>query len=251
MASIFRGNLTIFILCIFVALPVIGQEWYQSYLFSEKTVLQNEVYHNSAIMIPEIESVQPATKKSVFSAFLLSLALPGLGEAYVGESHYTRIFLSTEIIGWGLYISNEIQVQNREKQYKNYAVQHAGIIPQDKNIQYWIDIGKFDSIYEYNEQSRRNRDIAAIYSETHQNFWSWDDEANRKFYEWQRIRTREIERREIYYIGGIVLNHLVSAINALRLARAYNRNQAELSWRLDFDFYPTGSHMQLSLVKPF
>ena len=251
MAFTLLGKLSILTTCVFLAQPVLAQEWYDSYLFSEKTVLKYEGNFINQPVLPEIEHINSADKKSIFSAFLLSLALPGLGEAYVGESHYTRIFLATEILGWGLFISNLIQVESREDQYKNYAVQHAKIMSQGKDIQFWIDIGKFESIYEHNEQTRRNRDIESIYPETQQNFWSWDNEANRKFYDWQRIRTREIERREVYYIGGIVLNHLVSAINALRLARAYNRKQSELSWHMNFDFRPTTGRMQLTFVKPF
>ena len=88
-----------------MALPATAQEWYDSYLFSEKTALQNDIEIHMQQESPQIEPDKSTDKKSVFSAFLLSLALPGLGEAYVGEFQYTRFFLATEILGWGLYVS--------------------------------------------------------------------------------------------------------------------------------------------------
>jgi hypothetical protein len=227
-----------------------AQDWFQSYIMSEKSALQQHWNAEETFRLPQQNQLQNQ-QKSVFGAFMMSLALPGLGEAYVGETQYTRFFIATEVLGWGLYIANIIQVENREQQYKNFASQHAGIDRNGKDIQFWIDLGKFDSVYDHNEERRRQRDVDAIYAETLQNFWAWDKDANRQFYEWQRIRAREIERREVFYIGGIVLNHVVSAINALRLARAYNREQKELSWNMDFEFRPSSGEMYFSIIKSF
>jgi hypothetical protein len=190
-------------------------------------------------------------KKSVSTAFFLSLMLPGLGEAYVGKTGYTKVFLSLEAVGWGLFIANEIQVESRREDYRNFATQHAGIVDQSKSEQYWIDIGKFNTIYDYNEQRRRDRNIAAIYDENAANFWQWDQVSNRLSYDWRRIRAKEIEDRRTFIIGGIILNHLVSAINALRVARIHNREVDELSWRFDMDFDPTYGQLSLGVSKSF
>ena len=55
--------------------------------------------------------------KSVGQAFLYSLLLPRMGEAYVGETGYTKFFLATEAIGWGLLISNSLQADWLKKDY--------------------------------------------------------------------------------------------------------------------------------------
>ena len=58
-------------------------------------------------------------KKSVAKAFFLSLILPGLGEAYTGNFAYTKIFLSTETIGWGLAVANILRTDLKVDDYKN------------------------------------------------------------------------------------------------------------------------------------
>jgi hypothetical protein len=66
-----------------------------------------------------------------------------------------------------------------------------------------------------------------------------------------RIDAGQIEERQVYIVGGIILNHLVSAINALRLARAHNRRGEELSWRFDAGYNPKQSQFSLGISKSF
>ena len=57
-------------------------------------------------------------KKSVAKAFFLSLLLPGTGEAYIGETVYTKIFMSIEVVGWGLFVANRLNISKREEDSK-------------------------------------------------------------------------------------------------------------------------------------
>jgi len=192
-----------------------------------------------------------AGKKSVGKAFFYSLLLPGLGEAYTGHPGYTKFFLSVEGIGWGFFLSNYLQVTARTEDNENYALQHAGVTRTGKDAQYWINIGKYDNIYDYNEQKRRERDVDGLYSEDTVNFWRWDSYNNRLYYDWKRIQTREMERRQVYIIGALVLNHTLSAINALRLARAYNKESERIGWKFDVSVHPYYSAIVLNLSKTF
>jgi len=229
------GNRIIHLLIFILGANVCAQDVTGLNLFSKKKLTVNR----SAFQEGSIElSDQKLEKKSVTKAFFLSLLLPGTGEAYVGKTDYTKVFMSIELAGWGLFIANRINVNKREEDYKNYAAQHAGLNRQDKTDQYWIDIGKFDNIYLYNEQRRRDRNVDAIYPENRSFIWKWDNLDSRLYYDAYRIDTRKIDERKIYIIGGIILNHLVSAVNALRVARAHNREIEALSWRLDFDYNP-------------
>lgn len=190
-------------------------------------------------------------KKSAGKAFFYSLLLPGLGEAYVGNTTYTKIFLSLEVVGWGFYLGNYQHVSWLQKDYKNFAKQHAGINKASKDDQYWIDIGKYDNIYEYNEQRRRDRDVLNIYDENSRYYWQWDLNSNRLNYDGRRIHAKDLENDDVYYLGAIVLNHIVSAINALRLAKAYNRNLKELSWMMDVRFDNYKNSLSLSFNHSF
>jgi hypothetical protein len=190
-------------------------------------------------------------KKSVGRAFFYSLLIPGLGEAYSGHSGYAKFFLTVEATGWGIYLANHLTVASRMEDYKNYAVHHASVNRSGKTAQYWIDIGKYNTIYDYNEQKRRERDVAGIYVEDAQNFWRWDSYNNRLYYDWKRIQTRELERNQIFIIGGLMLNHLVSAINAIRLARAYNKQAAATSWNFQLSVNPYHQIARLNFYKTF
>jgi len=194
---------------------------------------------------------QQREKKSVGKAFFYSLLLPGMGEAYVGNSTYTKIFLSLEVVAWGFFLGNYQHVSWLQKDYENYAHQHANVSKNSKDDQYWIDIGKYDNIYEYNEQRRRDRDVDNIYKENNLYFWQWDSHANRLDYDGKRIHAKDLENDDIYYMGAIVLNHLVSAINALRLAKAYNRNLKENGWMMGVKFDDYNNSLSLSINQPF
>jgi hypothetical protein len=190
-------------------------------------------------------------KKSPSRAFFSSLILPGIGEAYVGEEFQSKLFLGLELVGWGLVIANIINVNMRMNDYQNYAVVQAMVNPNAKDDQYWINIGKFDTIYEYNEERRRERDLEALYPETKFYSWQWNLTDNRLNYDAYRIETREIENNRLYFFAAIALNHLVSAINALRLANAHNRRIEEKPLNLNFDYNPQRQQFSFSLNKYF
>jgi hypothetical protein len=197
------------------------------------------------------EEIANPERKSASTAFFSSLLLPGTGESYVGEQTQSKIFLGIEIVAWGLVVANIINVGMRQNDYKNFAVQHGSAIRNGKGDQFWIDIGKYNTIFEYNEQRIRERDIDALYSENRFWFWTWDNTNNRFFYDARRIETREMEQTRLYFFAAIALNHLISAINALRLANSYNRKLDELSLKFNIDYNPLHQQFSLSLQKSF
>jgi hypothetical protein len=249
MEYIYRGKYFLFLLMSLLIVEEVNAQDYLMYNPPSTFLSYNSLKYKQ--FSPPILELQKSEKKSVAQAFFYSLLLPGMGEAYVGKYGYTKFFLSVELVGWGFYLANRMRVNSREQDYKNFATQHAGVKNASKDDQYWIDIGKYDNIYEYNEQRRRERDISAIYEENAMNYWRWDNYDNRLFYDGRRIETREIERREVFIIGAVVLNHLVSAINALRLAKAYNRGVEQLSWNFNVNLNPTFQNFSLSLIKSF
>ena len=49
--------------------------------------------------------------------------------------------------------------------------------------------------------------------------WDWDLESNRKIFENKRIRADQLELFATFSIGALVLNHIVSSIDALYLKK--------------------------------
>jgi TM2 domain-containing membrane protein YozV len=201
----------------------------------------------SAIHVSPEEQVFPAFEmkpeligqKSPGLAVLMSLVLPGSGEFYMGRRGQATAFFSSEIVLWTGLLFNTLYADHLKDEYRTYAVQYAGVQLQGKDKQYWIDIGKYNSLYDFNEQRRRDRFFSALYPEDGNYFWLWDEENNRLRYDGKRIRAQEISNQDVYFYASILLNHLVSGINALRLARKHNRQLIEnQSWGLRFDATP-------------
>lgn len=176
-----------------------------------------------------------ASEKSVGKAFFMSLLVPGTGEFYAGSKGQGRFFLGAELLLWGSLLANRTYADILKDDYYAYAVQHAGVDPRGKDQDFWVDIGKFDDLYSFNEQRRRDRFVDAIYPEDENYYWKWDSRENRFVYDGKRISVNEIANRDTYFYAAIVLNHLVSGINAMRLTRRYNRTLANRhNWNIRF-----------------
>jgi hypothetical protein len=239
-------HLQIFILVLLMATPSFSQE--DNWSYPLMTVRNYDINLNQICRQSRLYNVNQSGEKKAGKAFFYSLVLPGMGEAYVGRTGYTKFFLTVEALAWGMLVANHFNVTWQTKDYRNYAVQHAGVNPDAKDKDYWINVGYYYSIYAYNEQKRRDRNIEAIYEENAFYTWQWDTEENRKYYAVKRAETREMEGRAVYFMGAIVLNHLVSAINAMRLTRHYNK-QEKLSWHLNCRYNPINSRLMLSYTK--
>ena len=175
-------------------------------------------------------------KKSIGKALLLSLVLPGAGEYYMGRRGHAKFFFSMELIAWTGVLANSLYVNHLEDEYYTYAVQHADLRGLDKDDQFWINIGKYNDIYSFNEQRCRERYYDEVYEINQQNYWMWDSKENRYTYDGKRIRAAEIANQDVYFYTAILLNHLISGINAMRLARKHNRQfKAASAWNIQFD----------------
>ena len=191
-------------------------------------------------------------KKSVGKAMLYSLLLPGMGEFYVGNKSSGKLFLGIEILAWSTMLINKSYYSSLKNDYKTYASQHAQVIRASKGAQYWIDIGKYNNVYAYNEQRANERRIEELYDETGTDYWSWESQKKRFTYDRKRLSAVNIKDREVYFFAGILVNHLVSAINAVRLARRHNRNLAQNSFNYHFvlnTFNPENKYLGISFSK--
>lgn len=157
-------------------------------------------------------------------AFLLSLALPGAGEYYAGSKKMARIFLGAEILLWATYFTFRAYGNQKKDDYQSYAVAHAGIDPSGKDHAYFVNIENYDNIRDYNEAKLRQRDVSAVYPETQEYAWDWDSDASRQRFERLRYSSDAAYTRALFVIGGVILNHVISGIDAARLARKSGGN---------------------------
>jgi len=186
--------------------------------------------------------------KSPTKAFLFSLVFPGLGEKYTGSKGISNLLIVSELIMWSGYFGYNKYSEWLERDYKNFAVTHAQINTAGKTHQYYVDIGNFDSIYDYNAAHRIQRDWENLYPENGQYYWEWDSWENKKRFEKIRIRKDTWENRTIFFVSGMILNRLVSAIESAYFAKKINK---DLTTEATLFFYSTSSGISCSLTYLF
>lgn len=192
------------------------------------------------------KSDTPAEFKSKSKAFFLSLLVPGLGEHYVGRTRRAQAFFATEIALWLGYAGFKTYEHWRIDDYRGYAAENAGVNLEGKNSTYFIDIGNYNHIDEYNEAKLRQRYLDAYYRDVAGYYWSWPSEAQRMKYKNLRLSAEKANQHALFAIGAVVANHLFSAIDAVWSTHQYNKNH-RTGVGFHFNLGCTPSQIQLSL----
>ena len=193
----------------------------------------NLIFHKNVLVAQE-DIATPQMKRhspSQAKAFFLSFILPGAGEYYMGSRKMAKIFLGTEVFLWATYFSFRTYGNWKKTDYMQYAAAHAGVNPDGKDHQYFVDVENYRSIRHYNEAKLRQRNVEALYPENEAYSWQWDSDESREKFEKLRIASDSAYNRSKFVIAGIILNHIISGIDAIRLARkgeAASRKQLHL-----------------------
>lgn len=177
-------------------------------------------------------------------AILLSLLVPGLGEAYIGQWGRGKYLAATEVLLWGTHFGTGIYGDWLSDDSRAFAASHAGVNlagvkPQD----YYAIIGKWDSIYEFNESQRRFVGPTGDFAINDETVWEWDSGKNRKRYDNMRVSSDRAGKASNFILFGIALNHVASALHTRWLMhRMEKRTETGIldSMDLRFSSYPDG-----------
>lgn len=150
-------------------------------------------------------------------AFLMSLAVPGLGQYYSGANGYAKIFLAVEIALWGNYYYNAIMKNSTRDNYLSYAALHAGVNPAGRGTSYLNAVGSFNSSFDYNIYQLQRKDSPVSYSGS--SAWQWGSDLERTRFKSLRERELNYENAVKYCVAGVVLNHLLSALHASKYSQ--------------------------------
>ena len=186
-------------------------------------------------------------QKPFFSPVVKSLVFPGWGEYSLDNQIRGRIFVLSETVLLLAILGSYSVAQRQEREYKAYAAEHAGIDPIGKDRQFWVDIGNYSSLFSFNEEHLRWRDFNDLYEDNDTWTWAWDSSSNRERFENMRIASDSWRLRGSFLIGGVVLNHIVSAIDALYLSKISNIQETVVSP----NYNPHSDKMELSLTVYF
>lgn len=171
------------------------------------------------------------SEKSKTLAFFLSLAIPGAGEYYVNRFDVGKYFLMAEgglwLTLWGFDYYGRIQRDN----YINFAKINGSVNPTGKDSKYWAVIGNYMNINDYNNEKLLNREFNALFDENLY-YWNWNTNQERKKYRNLWLSSESAFNNKQFPVALIVINHIVSAINASILVSHYNKNLENESIRL-------------------
>ena len=165
-----------------------------------------------------------AAGKSLKKALVLSLAVPGAGEAYLGASGRARAFMATEAGIWSSFAFFRVQGAMREDAYHDKARLFAGVTG-NRDDTYYQMLAYYPSSEEYNIDIMRearlrypdDRDLQLAYFEANaysgDDGWEWDSLQRMEEFALERTRSRQSYRRAVLTTGFAVLNRMVSMID--------------------------------------
>ena len=219
------------LLILFSAISIFSQQG------TSKSILELEQNIKST-SVPEINTVfnysdeLESQKKSTALGILYSLLLPGMGELYAESYSSGKYFTIAEGVLWGTYIGMSVYASNQEDNYKAYATTKASVNIDGKDDDYFATIGQYQNIENYNDQKALERNFDQMYDEE-TFFWKWQSTEDRRSYRSMWSSSEQTYNDLRFVVGAMILNRVVSAINAARLVSAYNSNlEEELSWNV-------------------
>ena len=163
------------------------------------------------------------TNVSALKAGLYSALLPGLGEHYTGHKTKAKVFFSVEAIGWIGFVSYQLYGKWRKDDLVNYAATYASADLSDKDDEFIDLVGFYTDIDEYNTAGRVGDRERPYLPDVQQYHWRWQSEQEQNAFRNLKNRSREAFRRSEFMLGLMVLNRVVSIIDAVRDAKRAQR----------------------------
>lgn len=199
--------------------------------------LQNEIGQfkttDNRINLFEGEKLE---KKNTGVAVVLSLLLPGMGELYAGSYESGKYFTISDAVLWGAVIGLNSYGNWKRDNYKSFAETYGGINPNSKDEDYYANIGDYKSIEDFNREMDLQREFSKVYN-VQNYFWNWGTDSRRKEYRDMWRSSEQAFNSIRFAVGALILNRLVSVINAVRLVSAHNKKVDQMN-SVDLSFSP-------------
>lgn len=219
----------------------------------------------SQVVVSVDESVTKNSNKHWYLAVGASALLPGMGEMYLGEQTYVRPFVWTDIALWVTTIGSYFVGERYITSAHDYAVRHAGLNSDSKNVSMLNTVGDYrsrsgvqgqnsspDMDEDYNQAMLRSgKRIDEELDASIQ--WDWgssDNPETSEHIDEYKSRLRHYRVSRIVFqasLGALALNRVVSMLNSVRL---YRKTSAKsFSERMEFipEFYEDGSGLLMNV----
>jgi len=188
----------------------------------------------------------PRAYKDRKKAFLRSLILPGAGEYYLGKRSLAKTFFFTEVALWLGYFGFRQYSSWVRDDALAFAATHSGANIKNKPSQFFVDIGNYQDVYQYNDAKQRFFQFEKVYQDEDY-YWSWDSELNRRKFENMRIASDRAINRSVFVLGAIFANHVLSAVHSMWQANRYNKKLKKVSG-LDIQFRVRPDYLNQTVI---
>jgi hypothetical protein len=185
---------------------------------------------------------------SLPKAALFSVVVPGSGQLYLKKSTKAGVFFSTELAFLFSYFRFRSERDWKINSYQTYA---ENIISLEKNSSefFYKRVQTYFSSEEYNDAVRKYaRDVYLIFNSdtesyheflednllTEEESWHWQTESNWNKYKTMRREKQDYEIYTNFAVGALILNRVVSVIDAALTTKKLNRIAKQLSIQPDF-----------------
>jgi hypothetical protein len=172
----------------------------------------------------QISPTANAGKKSPALAIFYSALLPGMGELYAGTfSSSGKYFTMAEGTFLVTYIGMNSYSKWQKENYKSFAALNGSVPGQGFSDDFYADISNYSNIKQFNDEKTLNGQTNLRYDPAIYN-WNWPTETTRKEYRTMWVASQQANNNLRFVIGAMLLNRLVSVVNAVRSVTAYNRS---------------------------
>ncbi|MCX8105936.1 MAG: DUF5683 domain-containing protein [Ignavibacterium album] len=211
---------------------ILGQGSQTSSILELKSLLTKEDQTQSSQIIQNVLPSETKSKKNPGLAIIYSLLLPGMGELYADNYSSGKYFTIVEGALWTTFIGMNVYGNWQENRYKTYAQTYAGINPEGKDEDFYATIGLYTSIESYNNEKALERRYDEMLSEQ-KFYWKWNTTEERKTYRSMWTSSEQTFNDIRFVVGAMLVNRLLSAINAVRSVSSYNSSfENEVSWNV-------------------
>lgn len=211
---------------------ILGQGFQTSSILELKSLLTKEDQTQSSQIIQNVLPSETKSKKNPGLAIIYSLLLPGMGELYADNYSSGKYFTIAEGALWTTFIGMNVYGNWQENRYKTYAQTYAGINPEGKDEDFYATIGLYTSIESYNNEKALERRYDEMLSEQ-KFYWKWNSTEERKTYRSMWTSSEQTFNDIRFVVGAMLVNRLLSAINAVRSVSSYNSSfENEVSWNV-------------------
>jgi hypothetical protein len=124
---------------------------------SDTTVAAAAASADASTAVTASSSAGPSGLKKPGLAVLYSLLLPGMGEMYADDAS-GKYFLIAEGVLWLTYVVFDVRGTAVQDDARAFSTVQAGVNRAGKSDQFFVDIGNFASMDEYNDKKLRDRE---------------------------------------------------------------------------------------------